>query len=822
MTDRDPFAPLDQREEEDLASRGAEHELDADGDDEIVMPIPEHAESLRQALGRDWGRKPSSIEWYCDREGNRSFAVVRFDDANGKNYYTFCWVRSATGEGWKLRSVPAPRPLFNLNVLAAKPDAPVLVVEGEKCARAAEKVFPDWVVVTSMGGALAAEQTDWMPMQNRQVMIFPDADEPGTKYANNVATKLDNLGVSNFRVVDAYALASRMPDGTTREPPLGWDVADAVEEGWNLDVLREAVLANAKGFEVGPQFVSFGNFAMDADGLSVTIPKGNGEIAMCETKWVCAPFEILGRARDPKGEGWARLIRWQDDDGRVHTDTISDEDLHGDVSALCARLAHCGLRIGTGKYRQHLIGYLNDSVVKDRVTVVTRTGWHDLGEAKAFALPDETIGLVAGERVILQGAPATTFESKGTLADWQNSVGSLVADHSRGEFAVSVAFAGPVLGLLGQQGVGFNLYGQSSCGKTTTVEAAASVWGKGASPGFVLSWRSTANALEAAAAIHTDTLFVLDELGVVEAKEAAMAVYQLTSGTGKKRLKRDSTPRPSLTWRTMVLSTGEMRMADKLIEGNLRARAGQQVRLIDIPADAGMGFGVFSHAGPDDDAKALADALKTAARTSYGTAGPEFVRRLIANGIDKSTATIEATINTFQKHAPPNADGQVLRVCNHFGLVAAAGELAREFGVVHWRANAAVEAVRQCFADWFETRGGAEAGEVQAAIAQVRLFIEQHGDSRFESIGTQDRPVNNRAGWRKGDGSEREWLIPPETWKVEVARGHDSQLVARVLADHGMLRCGNDGGLTHVMKIQGKSTRGYVVKASILAGTDNE
>ena len=67
----------------------------------------------------------------------------------------------------------------------------------------------------------------------------------------------------------------------------------------------------------------------------------------------------------------------------------------------------------------------------------------------------------------------------------------------------------------------------------------------------------------------------------------------------------------------------------------------------------------------------------------------------------------------------------------------------------------------RCFIDWFDSRGGAEAGEVQAAISQVRLFIERHGDSRFELVGTQDRNVNNRAGWRKGDGAEREWLIPP-------------------------------------------------------------
>jgi len=366
------------------------------------------------------------------------------------------------------------------------------------------------------------------------------------------------------------------------------------------------------------------------------------------------------------------------------------------------------------------------------------------------------------------------------------------------------------------------LYGQSSCGKTTTVEAAASVWGKGASPGFVHSWRSTANALEAAAAIHTDTLFVLDELGVVEAKEAATAVYQLTSGTGKKRLKRDSTLRPSLTWRTMVLSTGELRMTDKLIEGNQRARAGQQVRLIDIPADAGMGFGVFSHAGPDGDAKALADALKTTARTSYGTAGPEFVRRLVANGVDKSAAAIEAMIKAFQKYTPPTADGQVQRVCDHFGLVAAAGELARELGIVGWQPEAAIKAARQCFADWLENRGGAEAGEVQAAISQVRLFIEQHGDSRFEPITGSNRVVSNRAGWRRGDSLEQEWLIPPETWKAEVAVGQNAQLVARTLADNGMLTCGSDGGLTCVVKIQGKSMRVYAVKASILAGTDNE
>src|SRR5262249_40643520 len=142
MTDRDPFSPLGEQEER-LASGDDHHRQDAAGDDEIMMPVPEYAEELRQALKRDWGRKPSDVWWYWDFNGYRSFAVVRFDDANGKTYRPYCWVRSTTGEGWKARSAPEPRPLFNLNKLAARPNAPVLVVEGEKCAKAAEKVFPD-------------------------------------------------------------------------------------------------------------------------------------------------------------------------------------------------------------------------------------------------------------------------------------------------------------------------------------------------------------------------------------------------------------------------------------------------------------------------------------------------------------------------------------------------------------------------------------------------------------------------------------------------------------------------------------------------------
>jgi putative DNA primase/helicase len=353
--------------------------------------------------------------------------------------------------------------------------------------------------------------------------------------------------------------------------------------------------------------------------------------------------------------------------------------------------------------------------------------------------------------------------------------------------------------------------------RPTLAEASASVWGRGARPGFVRSWRSTANALEAIAALHTDTLLALDELSVVDPREVYCAAYQLTAGTGKGRAARDGSLRQSLMWRTMVLSTGEVRITDKLEENRQRVRSGQQVRMIDVPADAGAGFGVFDSCGVYDDAKALADAIKLVAQSNYGTAGPEFVRRLLVDGGEDCAVNITAAVNAFRaQYAPKDADPQVLRVCDTFALVAVAGELARYLGVVPWLQGEALEAARRCFHDWFDSREGKEAGEVQAAIAQVRLFMQQHGNSRFEPLNSPpDRPVINRAGWRRGDGAGEEWLIPSETWKVEVATGHDPKLVARILAERGMLKRAKDG-FQRVEKIQGRPQRVYVLTEGIM------
>ena len=571
----------------------------------------------------------------------------------------------------------------------------------------------------------------------------------------------------------------------------------------------------AKARDGGEGFESFGPFAMSKAGLFVEIEKGRGETKTIESVFVCAPFDIIGRSRDPHGRGWGKWLHWRDPDGRPHDRQVLDADLQGDPASLCAGLVSDGLTVNRAQQRA-LANYLSEVRVERRVTSVSRTGWHVVNGECVFVLPGRTIGPHGSERVTLDGAAQGPYADQGSLRDWQEGVGKLASGHALPVLAISAALAGPLLDLAGQEGGGVHFVGQSSRGKTTLLQAAASVWGRGASPGYVRAWRATANGLEGAAASATDTVLVLDELGQIDPHELHGALYSLSNGGGKSRAGRDGSLREPKSWRVMVLSSGELSIAAKLTEDRGRKpKAGQLLRLLDIPAE--RPFGVFDHAGPEGDAGALAKAFKLAAISSYGTAGPAFVQALSDESV--TGEDVRAMIAGFVAiHAPAGADGQIDRAAQRFGLIAAAGELATGMGITPWQAGEARAAAAWALGQWIEQRGGTEPAEVRQAIEQVRLFIEQHGASRFEDLdATEPRVVLNRAGWRKGSGADRQWFIPSGAWREDVCRGLDFKLVARTLADAGMLERSADGN-QKVRNISGTSVRVYTVNTAIFEG----
>ncbi|MBB4196684.1 hypothetical protein CCR94_22020 [Rhodoblastus sphagnicola] len=804
----DPFAPLTEAEIADGTQEGMQAQCAREA--RTICP-PSDAEPGAQAAARLLLRAPDALWRYATPDGETAFYVARTNKPDGKkDFWPISWLE---GDGWALKAWPHHRPLYRLDEITAKLGAAIVCCEGEKSADAAAKIFQQSVCTTSSGGSQAAAKTDWTPLAGRRVLIWPDNDEAGLKYAREVAAKLAALDCS-IRIIDAAALAAIDPEGGAREAAAKWDAANAKAEWSDLGALRKTAFNLAAAYEPEPGFLSFGAFEMTAKGLTVEVEKGKGENKTIETVWIASAFEILGACRDPHGRGWGKWLRWRDADKRTHLRHIEDAALQGEPAPLCAALAGEGLRINRGAQR-HLVAYLSGANVKGRVTIVARTGWHEIGGKAVFVLPQETIGPRGAETVILDAAAHGPYEARGTLKDWQQGVGALASGHALPILAISTALAGTLLFLVGQEGGGVHFCGISSKGKTTLLQMAASVWGRGdAGGGYVRAWRATANGLEGAAASTTDTALPLDELGQVEARDAAAALYSLSNGGGKVRAARDGGLREPKSWRVMFISTGEITSEAKLSEDRGRKpRAGQMVRLLDIPAD--RGFGVFDHAGPDGDAAKLSKTCKHAAVSAYGVAGPEFVRRVIGEGVTGDIVR-ELLADFAAQNVPPGSDGQIDRAAHRLGLIAAAGELATALGVTPWATGEARDAAAWALAKWIEGRGGSEPAEARQAVEQVRLFIEQHGESRFQPLDDPDaKPVSNRLGWRKGE----EWWIPPETWKAEICNGFDPKFVARTLAENGMLRRQGGNVLQCTVNLGGKKTsRAYVLTARILDG----
>ena len=169
--------------------------------------------------------KPAKTWTYHTAEGRRVGLICRFNLADGSKEVipiTWCKNKETGREGWRWKSFAKPRPLFRLPDLFARPDAWVLVVEGEKTAEAAQRLLPHIVCVSWAGGSKAVDIADWSVLSERKVLIWPDADTAGLKAADAIKAHIPKA-----RII-------LPPEGK----PEGWDLADAEAEGWTTDQVR--------------------------------------------------------------------------------------------------------------------------------------------------------------------------------------------------------------------------------------------------------------------------------------------------------------------------------------------------------------------------------------------------------------------------------------------------------------------------------------------------------------------------------------------------------------------------------------------------------
>lgn len=363
---------------------------------------------------------------------------------------------------------------------------------------------------------------------------------------------------------------------------------------------------------------------------------------------------------------------------------------------------------------------------------------------------------------------------------------------------------------------GVHFRGNSSMGKTTALKIAASVWGR---PTYMQRWRTTDNALESTAVQHCDGLLILDEIGQVDGRVVGDCAYLLANEQEKGRATRGGLTRKRRTWRLLFLSSGEKSMADHMAEAGKRAMAGQEVRMVDVPLDAGAGMGGIECVHGFEGAGALTEAITKAAAKHYGTAGRAWLE-WVAEQFEALPARLGDLLEKYRAAIVPEAASeQVRRVGARFALIAAAGELAIEAGIAPWPAGHALASSRACFDAWLAARGHMDNGEEAAMLRRVRAFLEKNGDALFTwSHRAMDDHRQNTAlrvgfkrlvdaggealkidaavdyitktggEWREKTDALVEYLVLPEAFRNEVCKGFEWQAVAELLRRRGHLK----------------------------------
>lgn len=216
----------------------------------VDAPEPPKAHVKRGRPEATWRYRTPGLD---SQEARLLGLVYRFSTSDGgKEILPCCYAEHAETKAreWRWMAFPQPRPLYiprDRWSLDVEDRGSVLIVEGEKCADVAAGVFPTNDICTWPGGSKAVDKVDWSLLAGRDVLIWPDCDaqtdkegamlpevqQPGVKAAERIAELLRELQPpAKVKIVAIPKPGQKAP---------GWDIADAVADGWTNDKILDYV-----------------------------------------------------------------------------------------------------------------------------------------------------------------------------------------------------------------------------------------------------------------------------------------------------------------------------------------------------------------------------------------------------------------------------------------------------------------------------------------------------------------------------------------------------------------------------------------------------
>ncbi|MBJ8365006.1 DUF927 domain-containing protein [Citrobacter cronae] len=542
------------------------------------------------------------------------------------------------------------------------------------------------------------------------------------------------------------------------------------------------------------------------NGLYWVEPKEkSGEITEVESL-LCSALEVVGVGIDDNRTRYL-VLRWRALGAKEETtQAIPLADI-GEREGW-RTLKAGGLYVTTKSgLRATLADWLQSQAHKGEVwRIAQATGW----QCGAYLMPDGDIIGTPEIPVLFNGrsSAASGYTISGTAESWRDSVAHLAGGNYSMMTGIAAALAAPLIGLAGADGFGIHFYEQSSAGKTTTANVAASLYGN---PDVLrLTWYGTALGLANEAAAHNDALMPLDEIGQgADPVEVYKSAYALFNGTGKLQGAKEGGNRELKRWRTVAISTGEVDLETFIAGAGRKAKAGQLVRLLNIPLSKAIRF--HGH----ESGKHHADALKDAYQSHHGAAGRAWVQWLADHQQEAVNAVREAEAR-WRGIIPADYGEQVHRVGARFAILEAALMAGRV--ITGWDEQTCRDAIQYSFNAWIREFGTGNK-EHQQIIEQTEAFLNAHGLSRFAPFPYDpgSLPIANLAGYRQKGGHDADPVVFytfPAAFEKEIAQGFNAKMFAEVLKNAGMLTPPNTGrGYQRKSpRIDGRQINVYVIQ----------
>ncbi len=547
-------------------------------------------------------------------------------------------------------------------------------------------------------------------------------------------------------------------------------------------------------------------------GLYWVEPKYNKDTGETDEKetWLCDELATVGIGQDGR-ESYLVIRLRPEGSAAVMFEAVPRREVG--QPAGWARLRSRGVNITTRKSLLDILGdYLQRHGERTQWTITQTAGWH----CGAYVMPDGEIVGTPDMPVAFSGGTSAVagYVVRGSAKQWRENVAALMRGNQSMMLGALVAFAAPLNSLAGGSCFGIHLFAQSSAGKTTTVEAASSIYGV---PDMLkLSWFTTAYGMTVEAASRNDGFLPIDEIGQGgDARQVSTSAYTLFNGVGKVQGAKEGGNRAVLRWTVAALSTGEEDFETFMLKSGLSPKAGQLVRLVSVPFVDTVEFNGM------DDGDQHSRAIKREAARYCGAVGRDWIALLAA---DKESAIrmVNAREEEWIGSLPEGASPQVKRVATRFALLDAAATLSAP--LTGWSASECSTAVRQSFNDWLDSYGLGNR-EKHQVVTRARDFIQRYGLSRFQPYATSKvngnmdethaQRILNLAGYlvdgRREDG-RKEYHIIPSVFEAEILCGIQKKLGGEALEDAGMLIRKEKGRLdSRTISINGTQQRFVVL-----------